>query len=216
MVRPRKYKTKAQQRQAVLEKSRRSYNKHRERILMRKQTKRNKVKTTQGQVLVMELLGSMHQISKDELDKDDQKRARRYFESLLDGYRAELSRTFTSDPLGFYASLYHRTIIWLDGGSSGTSPFSQLESQIQKLDTTLTLHMRKIQNLFSDQTLYQRYASLQELVQEHIACIDELEYGQLVDGLMDKEQLYEKHRDQRCVYQNISCVPYLSGTKAPL
>ncbi|KAJ8092970.1 hypothetical protein PM082_011290 [Marasmius tenuissimus] len=213
MVRPRKYKTKAQQGQAILDKSRRNYNKHREKILARMASQRKALKAREDQKLVKSLLGSMHRVSSEtELNKHEEKKVKSYFESLLDVYRAELSSTFTSTPLIFYESLYQRTISWLDQGHSGVSPFNRLESQIQKLNTTVTLHLDKIWTLFGDRDLYQQFSSLQDLVREHLSCIDELEYGRLVDGLIDEDQLYEKYKEGKCVYQNPSRVPHLSGT----
>ncbi|KAK1234647.1 hypothetical protein PQX77_002150 [Marasmius sp. AFHP31] len=213
MVRPRKYKTKAQQRQALVEKTRRNYYKHRERILSQKRTKRMELKAKQDRALVKKLLGSMHKTSREELDTSEEKKAERYFDSILEGYRTELSSLFTETPLDFYDSLYQQTISWLDGGSSGNKPFSRLETQIQKLKTDLSLHMNKILNIFGANLLYQRFQAFEELVREHVTCVEELEYGQLVDGLIDEVQLHEKYRERKCAYQNPSLVPFLSGVK---
>ncbi|KAJ8079458.1 hypothetical protein AAF712_013777 [Marasmius tenuissimus] len=213
MVRPRKYKTKAEQQKAVLEKSKRSYNKHRVEILARRQNQRREHKQRQDQALVKDLLGSIHRRSTKDLDKTEEKRAHRFFESLHDVYCAEISKAFTTSPLEFYELLCKRTISWLDRGSAGDSPFSQLESQIQRLNTNVTLHADKIYNLFGDKDLYQRFMRLRELVREHMACIDELEYGRLVDGLVGEEQLYEKYKEGRCAYQTPSRVPLISGRK---
>ncbi|KAJ8094778.1 hypothetical protein PM082_009989 [Marasmius tenuissimus] len=193
-----------------------NYIKHREQILAQKRTKRTALKAKQDKELVKGLLGSMHKVSKEELNRNEEKRAQRYFDSILDGYRAELLKVFTKNPLEFYHSLYQRTISWLDGGSSGTKPFGRLETRIQKLNTDLALHMNKIRNLFGDNNLYQRFRSLQELVREHVTCIDKLEYGRLVDGLIDEVQLYEKFKEQNCAYHNPSLVPFLSGAKSLL
>ncbi|KAJ8077890.1 hypothetical protein PM082_002331 [Marasmius tenuissimus] len=149
----------------------------------------------------------------EDLDRNEAKRAQSYFKTLLDVYCAEISKTFTSKPLDFYHSLYLRTISWLDDGCSGTLPFSKFESQIQQLRSTVTLHKNKIHNLFGNNDLYVQYTSFLELIREHVACIDELEYGRLVDGLVSEEQLYQKHRERRCVYQNPSLVPFLLRVK---
>ncbi|KAL0058332.1 hypothetical protein AAF712_015000 [Marasmius tenuissimus] len=213
MVRPRKYKTKVEQRRAALEKSRRSYHKHKDEILARRETKRKEDRARQDRELVKNLLGSMHRRSKDDFGRNEEKRAQSYFESLLDVYHAELSKSFTPNPLDFYESLYQRTVWWLDQGSPGTSPFSKLESHIQQLNCTVTLHKDKVYNLFGDNKLYKRYSTFLELVKEHSTCIDELEYGRLVDGLVSEEQLHEKHNNRGCAYQNPSRVPLLSGVK---
>ncbi|KAK1230441.1 hypothetical protein PQX77_006470 [Marasmius sp. AFHP31] len=177
MVRPRKYKTKAQQQQALVEKTRRNYYKHRERILAQKRTKRTELKAKQDRALVKDLLGSMHKSFRKELDTNEEKKVEGYFNSILKGYQTELSTLFTETPLNFYDSLYQETILWLDGGSSGNKPFSRLETRIQKLNTDLGLHMNKILNIFGVNPLYRRFQSFEELVREHVRCVEELEYG---------------------------------------